>query len=86
MTDIDLSAPARVRKASHPLRGYLSNPSGPGPWPGVVLIHEIFGLDDVMRRHADRADVARLLLVAPVPQDRAHRHVSTDRARSTAHH
>jgi len=25
-----------------------------GPWPAVVMIHEIFGLDDVMRGHADR--------------------------------
>ena len=54
MTDIDLSALASARNGSQPLRGYRSTPSGPGPWPGVVLIHEIFGLDDVMRRHADR--------------------------------
>ena len=49
MTDIDLSALAAARDGSQPLRGYLST-----PWPGVVMIHEIFGLDDVMRRHADR--------------------------------
>ena len=53
MTDIDLSALAAARDGSQPPRGYLSTPSGPGPWPGVVMIHEIFGLDDVMRRHAD---------------------------------
>jgi carboxymethylenebutenolidase len=53
MTDIDLSALAAARDGSQPLRGYLSTPSGPGPWPGVVTIHEIFGLDDVIHRHAD---------------------------------
>ena len=53
MTDIDLSALAAARDGSQPLRGYLSTPSGPGPWPAVVMIHEIFGLDDVMRRNAD---------------------------------
>lgn len=54
MTDIDLSDLASAHNGSQPLRGYLSTPSGPGPWPGVVMLHEIFGLDDVMRRQADR--------------------------------
>jgi carboxymethylenebutenolidase len=54
MTDIDLSDLARAHSGSEPLRGYLATPSGTGPWPGVVMIHEIFGLDDVMRRHAER--------------------------------
>ena len=54
MTDIDLSDLAAVRDGSRPLRGYLASPAGTGPWPAVVMIHEIFGLDDVMRRHADR--------------------------------
>ena len=54
MTDIDLSDLAAGRDGSRPLRGYLASPAGTGPWPGVVMIHEIFGLDDVMRGHADR--------------------------------
>jgi carboxymethylenebutenolidase len=54
MTLIELSALAEANGGSQPLRGYLASPSGAGPHPGVVLIHEIFGIDDVMRRHADR--------------------------------
>ena len=53
MTEIDLSELAAARSGSQPLHGYLAVPAGAGPWPGVVLIHEIFGLDDVQRRHAD---------------------------------
>ena len=58
MTDLDLTVLAAARGGSRTLRGYLAMPAGDGPWPGVVMIHEIFGLDDVMRRHADR--LARL--------------------------
>lgn len=34
--------------------GYLATPAGDGPWPGVVVVHEIFGLNDDIRRIADR--------------------------------
>src|ERR1700738_315795 len=54
MTDIDLTHLAADRDGSRPLHGYLASPAGTGPWPAVVMIHEIFGLDDVMRGHADR--------------------------------
>src|SRR6202048_2608494 len=54
MTDIDLSDLADDRDGSQPLRGYLASPAGTGPWPAVGMIHEIFGLDDVMRVHAAR--------------------------------
>jgi carboxymethylenebutenolidase len=53
VTIVDLSAFAAPRHGSSPLRGYLARPEGEGPWPGVVLIHEIFGIDDAMRRHAE---------------------------------
>lgn len=39
------------------LNGYLAYPEGSGPFPGVVVIHEIFGLNDnvkdIARRFAD---------------------------------
>ena len=52
ITDIDLSGRAAELDGSRPLRGYLASPAGTGPWPAVVMIHEIFGLDD---RHDPRA-------------------------------
>jgi carboxymethylenebutenolidase len=54
MTDIDLSDLAAGHAGSRELRGYLATPTSPGPWPAVVMIHELFGLDDAMRGHADR--------------------------------
>ncbi|TWP52493.1 dienelactone hydrolase family protein [Lentzea tibetensis] len=54
MADLDLSGLAAQHGGSPTLRGYFATPPGEGPWPGVVLIHEIFGIDDAMRRHADR--------------------------------
>ncbi len=32
----------------------VTRPADPGPWPGVVMIHEAWGIDDVMRRLAAR--------------------------------
>jgi carboxymethylenebutenolidase len=63
MTELDLTTLAAAQGGSQPLHGYLAAPSGNGPWPGLVMIHEIFGIDDVMRRHADRlADLGYLTL------------------------
>jgi carboxymethylenebutenolidase len=50
---------------SQRLNGYLATPAGEGPWPGVVLIHEAWGLDDNMRAHADRLAAAGYLTLAP---------------------
>jgi carboxymethylenebutenolidase len=48
------------------LRGYLAVPPvGEGPWPGVVVLHEIFGLDDDARQQADRLAAAGYLALAP---------------------
>jgi carboxymethylenebutenolidase len=64
MSDIDLTALSLPRSGSSPLHGYLATPSGSGPWPGVVMVHEAFGLDDVMRRLADRIAAAGFLTLA----------------------
>ena len=45
METIDLSS-SPVGGTSEGLRGYLALPPGPGPWPGLVVIFEIFGADD----------------------------------------
>jgi hypothetical protein len=33
--------------------GYLARPEGEGPFPGLILIHEWWGLNDNMRRNAE---------------------------------
>ncbi len=65
MTQIDLSGRAAITGGSPTLSAYLARPTGSGPWPAVVLVHEAFGLDDVMRRQADRLAAAGYLTIAP---------------------
>jgi len=47
------------------LKAVLAIPVGEGPWPGVVLVHEAFGLTDVMRRQALRMAAAGYLALMP---------------------
>jgi len=42
-----------------------SPPVGAGPWPGVVVLHESFGLNDDIRQQADRLAAAGYLALAP---------------------
>lgn len=44
----------RPDMGSYPMEAYLARPAGPGPFPGVVVIHEIFGLNDNIRDIARR--------------------------------
>jgi carboxymethylenebutenolidase len=65
MTTIDLHAATSVDGVSDGLAAYVARPSSPGPWPGVVVIHEAFGLDPVMRRQTDRLAEAGYLAILP---------------------
>ena len=62
MPEIALNAGAG---GSRNLSGYLARPAGNGPWPGVVAIHEAFGVNDIVRRQADRLASAGYLTLAP---------------------
>jgi carboxymethylenebutenolidase len=47
------------------LPGYLAVPPGAGPWPAVVVLHEVFGLNDDIRRISDRFAANGYLAFAP---------------------
>jgi carboxymethylenebutenolidase len=36
------------------VEGHLATPPGDGPWPGLVVVHELFGLTDDVRAVTDR--------------------------------
>jgi carboxymethylenebutenolidase len=40
-------------------------PVGDGPWPGVVMIHELFGINDVLLRQAHRLASSGYVVLAP---------------------
>jgi carboxymethylenebutenolidase len=64
MTTVDLTH-SGVSGVSTGLTGYLAVPDGDGPWPGLVVVHELVGIDDIMRGHADRLARAGYLALIP---------------------
>lgn len=61
MPEINFSA-----DAAGELPGYHAAPAeGDGPWPGVVVLHEAFGLTEDIREQADRFAAAGYLALAP---------------------
>ena len=50
------------QSSNRQLEGYLARPEGEGPFPGIVVIHEAFGLNenmkDIARRFADQGYAA----------------------------
>ena len=47
------------------LRGYAARPAGPGPYPGVLMIHEWWGLNVDMTRLADALAERGAVVLAP---------------------
>jgi carboxymethylenebutenolidase len=46
-------------------QGYLVLPAGEGPWPGVIVLQEWWGLDDHIKSVADRFAEAGFVALAP---------------------
>ncbi|TRO59667.1 dienelactone hydrolase family protein [Streptomyces sp. IB201691-2A2] len=64
-TAVDLTELGVARGGSRRLTGHLTRPVGAGPWPGVVVVHEALGVNDVMHRQAERMAGAGYLVVMP---------------------
>lgn len=47
------------------LNGVLAVPEGNGPWPSVVMIHEVFGIDEAMRAQITRLASAGYVVLMP---------------------
>ncbi len=62
VSDIDFP---EVTGGSLGLTGVLAVPEGPGPWPAVVMVHEAFGVNEVMRRQVVRMAEAGYLALMP---------------------
>jgi carboxymethylenebutenolidase len=59
MPDLSIATP------HHALAVYVARPAGPGPWPGVVVIHDVAGMSEDLRRHADWFAASGYLAAAP---------------------
>lgn len=59
MTETTISTP------HHTLKAHFAVPAGSGPWPGVVVIHDIFGMSDDLRRQASWLAGAGFIAIAP---------------------
>ncbi len=62
---LDVTVSPLLSAGSPGLTGVLCVPEGEGPWPGVVIVHEAFGVNDVMRRQVQRMAEAGYVVLMP---------------------
>jgi carboxymethylenebutenolidase len=63
LTDILIAT--EIPGASIGLTGVLGVPTGAGPWPAIVVVHEAFGINEVMRRQVQRLVASGYLVLMP---------------------
>jgi carboxymethylenebutenolidase len=61
----DLRSIALTTADGRSIDAAITTPDGPGPWPAIVVIHEIFGIDDEMHKHLRH--LARMGYIAVMP-------------------
>src|SRR5690242_17244209 len=59
MSETEIQTPSRTMPA------YVATPTRPPPWPGVVIVHDAFGMSQVLRHHADWLASEGYLAAAP---------------------
>ncbi len=67
MTDI------RIPMADRAIPGWLAKPGGNGPWPGVVVLHDLLGMSQDVRNQANWLASEGFLALAPDLYSRAGR-------------
>jgi carboxymethylenebutenolidase len=58
-----------IQGADGCIRGYMAIPEGSGPWPGVVVVHDVLGMTNDLRRITDRFAASGYLALAPALYD-----------------